>query len=275
MPTPEAARFAAVADHQEASRRRPSRPLPVERPAVSLVNLVRAAARDRQFLAISPGHCPFAANSRFRSVTFAAASSGGRSAFTMLSASASVPCRPTTSAKFARTRGSAAVAAVGPAQRLLRLGQIFRQHVGKPEIGQHRRLVGRDFQRARVILPRFLVPAELIECGALRREDAPVRIVGAMGAAKHVEGLLEIAVVGQRPPIAGQQRLVAGVRDAWPARAPPPPGPVARWRAAPWRIAAPHRHPWDWPRKRSWAIPTSRRGRRRDGSPRRCRRASP
>jgi hypothetical protein len=32
-----------------------------------------------------------------------------------------------------------------------------------------------------------------------------------MGAAEHVKRLLEIAIVGQRPPVAGQQRLVVGV----------------------------------------------------------------
>ena len=34
-----------------------------------------------------------------------------------------------------------------------------------------------------------------------------------MGLAEHVEGLLEIAVVGERAAIAGQQRLVAGIGD--------------------------------------------------------------
>ena len=34
-----------------------------------------------------------------------------------------------------------------------------------------------------------------------------------MGAAEHVEGLLEIAVVGQRAAVAGEQRLVAGMGD--------------------------------------------------------------
>ena len=104
-------------------------------------------------------------------------------------------------------------AAIGAAQRLLRLGQIFLKGVGKAEIGQHRRFVGRDLQRARVVLPCFVVPAELIECGSLRREDPPIRIVGGMGAAEDVERLLEIAVVRQRSPVAGQQRLVAGVGD--------------------------------------------------------------
>ncbi len=34
-----------------------------------------------------------------------------------------------------------------------------------------------------------------------------------MRLTEHIERLLEIAVVGQGPPIAGQQRLVAGMRD--------------------------------------------------------------
>ena len=34
-----------------------------------------------------------------------------------------------------------------------------------------------------------------------------------MGAAEHLEGLLEIAVVGQRAAIGGEQQLVAGMSD--------------------------------------------------------------
>ena len=34
-----------------------------------------------------------------------------------------------------------------------------------------------------------------------------------MGAREHVERLLEIAVVGERPAVAGEQRLVAGMGD--------------------------------------------------------------
>ena len=55
--------------------------------------------------------------------------------------------------------------------------------------------------------------AELIEHGPLHRQDSPVGIVGGMGAREHVERLLEIAVIGQRPAIPGQQRLVAGMAD--------------------------------------------------------------
>ncbi len=55
--------------------------------------------------------------------------------------------------------------------------------------------------------------AELIERGALHRKNPPVGIVGRVGAGEHVERLLEIAVVGQRPAVAGEQRLVAGMGD--------------------------------------------------------------
>src|SRR4029453_11410694 len=73
--------------------------------------------------------------------------------------------------------------AVGGAQRLLGLGQLFRKYVGQSEIGQHQRLVRRDFQRARIILPRLLVAAELVPCRSLRREQPPIGIVGAGGGA--------------------------------------------------------------------------------------------
>jgi hypothetical protein len=34
-----------------------------------------------------------------------------------------------------------------------------------------------------------------------------------MGAAEHVEGLLEVTVVGQRAAVRGEQQLVAGMGD--------------------------------------------------------------
>ena len=136
--------------------------------------------------------------------------------------------------------------AVGAAQRLLGLGQIFRKHVGQSEIGQHRRLVGRDLQRARIILPRLLIPAELVERRSLRREHPPIRIVGAVGAAEHVEGLLEIAVVRQRAAVAGEQRLVAGMGDRGLFEHRNRLGLLSWRRAAPCRIAAPRRHPSGW-----------------------------
>ena len=205
-------------------------------------------------------HCSLRDSNRLRSATFAAASSAGRSAFTMLSASARRPCRPTTSARFSRTRGSASGAAVGAAQDLLRLGQILCKDVGEAEIGQHGRLFRRDLQRAGIVLPRFLVSAELIEHGALRRQDPPIRIVGAVGAAEDVEGLLKIAVVRQRPPIAGEQRLVAGMSDGGLLEHGHRLGPSVPWRAAPCRIAAPRRHPWDWRESDRDEASSSRRG---------------
>ena len=71
--------------------------------------------------------------------------------------------------------------AIGAAQGLLGLGQVLGQHIGKAEIGQHRRVVGGDFQRARIVLPRFIMPAELIEGRALGRKDMPIRIVRGYG----------------------------------------------------------------------------------------------
>ena len=55
--------------------------------------------------------------------------------------------------------------------------------------------------------------AHLIERGALHRKNTPVGIVGRMGARQHVERLLEIAVVGERAAVSGQQCLVAGMGD--------------------------------------------------------------
>ena len=72
---------------------------------------------------------------------------------------------------------------------------------------------GTIFSAVGVILLRLLVAAELVERRALRRQDAPVGIFRRMRAAEHVEGLLEIAVVGERAAIAGEQRLVAGMGE--------------------------------------------------------------
>ena len=72
-----------------------------------------------------------------------------------------------------------------------------------------------------------------------------------MGTAEHVEGLLEIAVVRQRPAVTGQQRLVAGMSNRWPARARRPPGSAAPWRAAPCRMQARRRRRSGLARKRS------------------------
>ncbi len=57
------------------------------------------------------------------------------------------------------------------------------------------------------------MPAELIERGALHRENPPIRIVGRVGAAENVECLLRIAVVGERAAPRGEQHLIAGMSD--------------------------------------------------------------
>jgi hypothetical protein len=101
----------------------------------------------------------------------------------------------------------------GAAQYFLGLRQIPGKNVGKTEIGQDRGLLGRDLQRAGVITTRFVVPAQLIERGSLHRKDSPIGIIGRMGAGENIERLLEIAVVGKRPAISGEQWLVAGMGD--------------------------------------------------------------
>src|SRR5260370_2400279 len=57
------------------------------------------------------------------------------------------------------------------------------------------------------------MPAKLIERGSLHRKNSPVGIIGRMGAGENIERLLEIAVIGKRPAIGGEQRLVAGMGD--------------------------------------------------------------
>ena len=83
-------------------------PLPARRRSVGA-----SGGRDRHLAAISARafSLSFRDSIRFSCATFAAASSGGRSAFTIFSASASRPCRPTASARLARTRGSVAAQA--------------------------------------------------------------------------------------------------------------------------------------------------------------------
>ena len=57
------------------------------------------------------------------------------------------------------------------------------------------------------------MPAQLIERGSLHRKNTPVRIIWRMGARENIERLLEIAVIGERAAIAGEQRPVAGMGD--------------------------------------------------------------
>ena len=70
---------------------------------------------------------------------------------------------------------------------------------------------GAIFKAALVVAAGFLVLAELVERRALHRENAPVRIVGRMGAAENIEGGLRIAIVGERAAVTGEQHLVAGM----------------------------------------------------------------
>src|SRR5579885_1669110 len=60
---------------------------------------------------------------------------------------------------------------------------------------------------------RLVVTAKLIEHGALGVEDAPIWIVGGVGAAQGVERLVVFAGIGQRPPVGAEQLHVAGVAD--------------------------------------------------------------
>ena len=55
--------------------------------------------------------------------------------------------------------------------------------------------------------------AQLVEHGSLHREDSPVGIVGRMRTGQHVERGLEASVIGKRPAVSCQQRLVAGMGD--------------------------------------------------------------
>src|ERR1700688_2839272 len=58
------------------------------------------------------------------------------------------------------------------------------------------------------------MPPHLIERGSRHRKNPPVGIIGRMGASQNIERLLEITVVGERPAITGEQRLVAGMGDS-------------------------------------------------------------
>ncbi len=98
----------------------------------------------------------------------------------------------------------AAVEGAGAAQGLLGFLQILRQRVGQSEIGHHRRFVRHDAERALVMAARFVVPAHLIEHGALRRENAPVRLIRRMSAAEHVERLAEVSGIGERAAIGAE-----------------------------------------------------------------------
>ncbi len=55
--------------------------------------------------------------------------------------------------------------------------------------------------------------AELVEHRTLRGENAPIRLVGRVGAVEDLERLLEIADVGKRAAVSAEQGGVAGVLE--------------------------------------------------------------
>jgi hypothetical protein len=55
------------------------------------------------------------------------------------------------------------------------------------------------------------VAAELVEHGALGRENPPVGLIRGMGAGEDVERLVETADIGERPAIGAKQRRVARI----------------------------------------------------------------
>ena len=75
----------------------------------------------------------------------------------------------------------------GPAQCRFRLREILGQRVGEPEIGEDRSFLRHDLQCRLVIAACLVVPAHLIEHRALNRQDAPIRLIGAVSAGEYVE----------------------------------------------------------------------------------------
>jgi hypothetical protein len=55
------------------------------------------------------------------------------------------------------------------------------------------------------------MPAELVEHGPLRGQDAPVRLIGSVGAVEDLERLLEFPHVGERAAVSSENRGVARV----------------------------------------------------------------
>ncbi len=99
------------------------------------------------------------------------------------------------------------------AQRLLGLVELVGQHVGKPEIVEDLRLARRQHQRLLVARPRLFVLVERIEDAALRGEELPVRIVGALRALHRRERLVELAVGGERLAEGGEHLAVLRMVD--------------------------------------------------------------
>ncbi len=66
---------------------------------------------------------------------------------------------------------------------------------------------------ADIVLLRLGIAAELVEHGALRVEDAPVRIVRGMRAGQHIERLVVVAGLGQGAAVGAEQLHVMRVAD--------------------------------------------------------------
>ena len=96
------------------------------------------------------------------------------------------------------------------------LRQVPRQGVGKPQVRQDRGLFGHDFQCRQVVTLRIGVAAHLVEHRALRGEDAPIGLVGRMGAVEHVQCLLVVSGFGKRAPISAEYGLVVRAFDGGP-----------------------------------------------------------
>ena len=96
------------------------------------------------------------------------------------------------------------------------LRQVPRQSVGKPEVRQDRGLFGHDFQCRQVVTLRIGVAAHLVEHRALRGEDAPIGLVGRVGAVEHVQCLLVVSGFGKRAPISAEYGLVVRAFDGGP-----------------------------------------------------------
>ena len=228
------------------------------RPQAIREQFVRAAAATGSF-SPSARALLLAGNRRFSAVTFAAASAGGRSALTMLSASATRPCRPTTSARLARMRASG-VAAVGAAQRLFGLAadlSTARRKARDWTAPKARRARSSARSHSTAAPPR-----------AARVDRAP-RPAPTGCASRDRQGVWARPSTSKacwKLPLSASarhsRRAAPCCRDgrAWPARAPPPPGhrcPVAR-SALPYCSAA--SASLGLAVKRSWAISRSRLG---------------
>ena len=133
----EAARFAAGADHADHQKLRAAAAVHKHATAhgdgkslprrVDAQSALPRAPRPASCCHLGAAHSPSATAAASAARRSRPPSSGGRSAFAIFSASAMLPRRPTTSARLARTRGSAPARPWARRKRLLRLRQILRQ----------------------------------------------------------------------------------------------------------------------------------------------------